>query len=35
MLGVDDPATFQMIRDTILDQCEQVEELDRREIVRF
>jgi hypothetical protein len=34
MLGVDDPATFLKIRDTLLAQCELVEELDRREIVR-
>src|SRR5437763_1598512 len=34
MLGVDDPATFLRIRDTLLAQCDQVEELDRRTIVR-
>ena len=34
MLRVDDPATFLKIRDTLLVQCIQVEELERREIVR-
>jgi hypothetical protein len=34
MLGVDDPATFLRIRDTLLSQCDQVDELERREIVR-
>lgn len=34
MLGVDDPETFLRIRDKLLAQCDQVEELQRHVIVR-